>query len=214
MRVGTLPWTSVMLNVVILVMSVGSWLMLVFGVGSSRKLADTGVESLKYFTVLSNLFSALASALLLLVCGVLGAPLPLWLAVIKYQAAAATMLTFVTVIVLLTPMYGWKSMYMGGNLWMHLVLPLLAALDCVAYVRVGSLPFWATLCAMLPTAAYGVGYVDALRRHGAEDHGKVYDFYGFLRWGEDKIGYVFACMLLVTWVIALALRLVSKLLFV
>ena len=211
---GTLSMPSVMLNVVITVMSVGSWLMLVFGVGSSRKLADTGVESLKYFTVLSNLFSGLASALYLIVCGVMGAPLPLWLAVTKCEAAAAVMLTLVTVIVLLTPMYGWKSMYMGGNLWMHLVLPLLAALDCVACVRVGALPFWTTLCAMIPTAAYGVGYIDALRRHGAEDNGKVYDFYGFLRWGEEKIGAVFACMLLATWVIALVLHLVSNLAFV
>ena len=57
------------------------------------------------------------------------------------------------------------------------------------------------------TAAYGAWYLWRVLRRGAKGDGVVYDFYGFCRWGTDKIGLVAAVMLLVTWVIAALLML-------
>ena len=204
---------SLVLNVAIAVLSLYAWALILFGRKDSGKLAARGVWSLKYFTVLSNLFSGLVSALYVACCLLAVQPLPTWLIVLKLMAATAVMLTFLTVIVLLNPVYGWRSMYRGGNLWMHLFLPLLAALDCCLFVPVGTLPLHLTLFAMLPTAAYAAGYLRAIRLHGAEENGVTYDFYGFLRWGERKIPLVVAGMLLATWIIALALSLASRIVF-
>ena len=115
------------------------------------------------------------------------------------------MLTFTVVIVLLVPVYDLKSMYAGGNLWMHLALPLLAAFDCCFLLPTGSLPWQATLFAMVPTALYAVRYLGDVLRYGAEKDGVVYDFYHFLRWGRDKIPVVTASALASTWVLALVL---------
>lgn len=203
------PAASVVINVTIVLLSIAAWLMIVLGARDSGHLSHRGLGSLKYFTVLSNLFSAAVSAIYLVVCASGPAELPLWLATLKLVAATAVMLTFVTVIVLLNPIYGWRSMYSGGNLWMHLVLPLLAALDCCLFVPIARIPFAMTACVMAAPALYGVFYLARIIMHGSEEDLETYDFYGFLRWGWKRLPVVLAAMLLATWLIALALRLVA-----
>ena len=196
---------SMIINGVLVVMSPAAWLMLALGAGDARGLAARGLESLKYFTVLSNLLSCLASLVYLVWCLTAGMPAPPWLLALKLTAAAAVMLTFLTVIVLLGPVLGWKKMYTSGNLWMHLILPLLAAVDCVLFAPVGTLPFAATFVSAIPCALYAVWYLGMVVRHGAEKDGVVYDFYGFLRWGWGKVPLVAASMITVSWLLGLAL---------
>ena len=196
---------SMVINGVLVVMSPAAWLMLALGAGDSKGLAARGLESLKYFTVLSNLLSCLASLAYLVWCLTAGSPAPPWLLAIKLMAAAAVMLTFLTVIVLLGPVLGWKKMYASGNLWMHLILPLLAAVDCVLFAPVGTLPFAATFVAAIPCALYAVWYLGMVVRNGAEKDGVVYDFYGFLRWGWSKVPLVTASMITVSWLLGLVL---------
>lgn len=203
------PLVSIVINVIIAPLSVLAWLWILLGVGDSGDLAHKGVGSLKYFTVLSNLFSAVASVVYLLFCMKGDGQLPLWLVTLKLVAAAAVMLTFLVTALLLRPLYGWRSLYSGGNLWLHLVLPLLAAADCCLFLPLGEIPLGMTLWAMVPVAAYGVFYLARILRHGAEEGGVVYDFYGFLRWGKEKLPVVVAAMLLATWGIALVLRLLG-----
>lgn len=196
---------SMVINGVLVVMSPAAWLMLALGAGDSKGLAERGVHSLKYFTVLSNLLSCLASLAYLVWSLAVGTPAPTWLLVLKLMTAAAVMLTFLTVIVLLGPVLGWKKMYSSGNLWMHLILPLLAAVDCVLFVPVGTLPFVVTFVSAIPCALYAVWYLSMVVRHGAEKDGVVYDFYGFLRWGWSKVPLVTASMITVSWLLGLAL---------
>ena len=196
---------SMIINGVLVVMSPAAWLMLALGSGDAKGLAARGVESLKYFTVLSNLLSCLASLAYLVWTLTAGVPAPPWLLALKLMAAAAVMLTFLTVIVLLGPVLGWKKMYASGNLWMHFILPLLAAVDCVLFVPVGTLPFAATFVSAIPCALYAVWYLGKVVRHGAEKDGVVYDFYGFLRWGWSKAPLVTASMITVSWLLGLAL---------
>lgn len=201
---------SFCINLGIAVFSVAGWLMILLGVGSEERLAANGRKSLKYFTVLSNLLSGIVSVACVCAYLCVGATLPMPLVVLKLVATSAVALTFLTVIVLLGPRLGWKRMYEGGNLWLHLILPLLAVIDCCLFVPVGDAPFAATLLAMLPTALYGAWYMRQVLVHGAEKDGILYDFYGFLRWGYNRIVVVFIGMLGVSWAIALLLRTMSR----
>lgn len=202
--------TSVILNVAIAVSSVGAWVSILLGSGDDKSLSHRGLGSLKYYTVLSSLFSAAVSlvyakSLLSMTAG----SYPAWLLVLRLTAAAVVMVTFFVTFTLLIPVYGSKALYSGGNFWLHLVCPLLAAGDTIFLAPVETLPFWSTAFAMVPTALYAVGYIREVLVHGAEEDGKVYDFYGFLRWGDDKIGLVAAAILLFTWANAIVLYLVS-----
>ena len=201
-----------LLNGAIAVISVLAWISVVQGHGDDRNLMTHGLRSLKYYTVLSNLFSGLASALYvasLLASG--GVPAP-WVLTLKLAGAAVVMVTFLTVVVFLGPTMGWEYMFNAGNLWMHLILPLAAAADVCLFVPVGTLPLVATFAPVAFTAVYGVFYLGRVLLHGRERDGVVYDFYGFLKWGEDKMALVVVIMLTLTWVLAVLLRLGSGLL--
>lgn len=204
---------SVIVNAAIVIGTLQAWFSLLFAKGTTdAPLADKGIWSLRYFTVISNLISCVVSAAFVAAYVTGGPALPDWLLALKLVAATGVMLTCVVVITLLVPTYGLKSMYVGGNFWMHLVLPLLAALDCCVLVPVGSLPWQTSLWAIVPVALYGIKYLHDIFRHGAEENGIVYDFYHFLRWGKDKIAVVFVAAAVSTWIIALVLHAASRLL--
>ena len=203
---------SILLNIAIAIISVLAWVSVVQGHGDDRNLMAHGLRSLKYYTVLSNLFSGLASALY--VAGMLrspGAPAP-WTLVLKLAGASVVMVTFLTVILFLGPTMGWTYMFKAGNFWLHLALPLAAAADVCLFAPIGDLPFLATLAPVAFTAAYGVFYLGRIMLHGRERNGVVYDFYGFLRTGEDKAAAVVVVVMLTgTWLIAVALWFISRL---
>ncbi len=205
------PLASIVINALVPPLAAFAWLWILVGATDSGDLSHKGIESLKYFTVLSNLFCGVVSVIYLVVCGGSGLQLPLWLVTLKLVAATAVMLTFLVTALLLVPMYGWKSLYRGGNFWLHLVVPLLAAADCCLLLPVGEVPLRLTLWAMAPTALYGVFYLGRIFLHGAREGDVEYDFYGFLRWGVKAVPAVLAAMLLSTWGIALALRLLGRL---
>lgn len=201
---------SVVLNGFIAVMSVLAWLQIWRGTDDAT-LAHRGPSSLKYYTVLSNLFSGAVSAVYLLAFLLPGRTASIAMLAFRLAAAAVVMVTFLVTALLLVPQYGWRSLYQGGNFWMHLVLPLMALVDAIVFARVGTLPLSATWVSVVFTALYSIGYVRPIYQHGAEKDGVVYDFYGFLRWGEDKILLVGTIMLFATWGITLACWMASRL---
>lgn len=209
---STPQMVSIAINGFIALFAIGAWLQIALGIGSADRLASKGKESLKYFTVLSNLLSCIVCGVYAIACIALGASaVPTWLLACKLMSATAVMLTFLVVIVLLGPRFGWAKMFKGGNFWMHGVLPLLAAIDCCLFTRVAALPLGITALGMLPTALYGAWYVSMLKIHGVEEDGRVYDFYAFARWGMEKMPIVVAGMLGVSWAIALVLWLCAQL---
>ncbi len=195
---------SLLANAAIAVLSVGAWLHMLLGLGGDATLSARGIGSFKYYTVLSNLFSGFVSGMCAAAFLTLGS-VPLWLLTLKIAATATVMVTFLTVILLVGPTLGWKGMYSGGNFWMHGALPLFAALDCVFLLPVADLPVWATLWAMTPTALYAVFYLRMVWRGVTHEERRRIDFYGFLRWGEDKAYVVATVMILIAWLVALAL---------
>ena len=203
---------SIVLNVAIAIISVLAWVSVALGRSDDRKLLTHGLASLRYYTVLSNLFSGAVSAAYcadMLLSG--GLPHP-WMVALKLAAATVVMVTFVTVVVFLGPTMGWTYMYKAGNFWLHLVLPLAAAVDVCLFVPLAGLPRVAALGPVAFTAVYGVGYIYRVLRYGIERDGVLNDFYGFCRWGTDKFAIVAVVMLLATWVIARLLMLANRLL--
>lgn len=202
---------TIVANLVIAAGSFGAWLwVLLSGDTDNERLAQKGLGSLKYFTVLSNLFSGTVSTVYV-VCLLAGAIPASWLLVLKLMAASAVALTLLTVVLFLAPRKGWHNMFAGGNFWMHLILPVLAVLDCCLLVPVGTLPFGATFLGAAPLVVYGTWYAARVLIHGPKVGDTVYDFYGFFAWGLRALPLVASTMLLAAWLPAVLMWLASGL---
>ena len=78
---------------------------------------SSGLRGLRYFTLLSNLFSGFAALLVVLTVSETG--LPFWVWLLKYIAAAAVAVTFLTVMVFLGPTLGYRSQLEGKGFYYH-----------------------------------------------------------------------------------------------
>lgn len=145
-----------------------------------------GVGMFQYYTVCSNSFALLTSAICLYFNArcLMGLRffIPSWAKVLKYLSTCTLMVTVFTVIVILVPLYGADTaalqylLFTGEMHYHHLICPLLALISFV-WIDEGSfagerrLP----LFAMLLTFFYGVA-VTVLNIDGA-----IYGPYSFLR---------------------------------
>ncbi len=176
---------------------------------SEVTLAAIGLYSLKYFTVLSNLLLGAAS-LVYAVCLVRflrhDASIPSWAHKLKFAATVAVGVTFMTVMLFLGPTMGYAMMFVGANLWFHLVLPVLAIVEFVFFDIWRSLSFKQSLLGVLPTLLYGIAYCANILLNGVGEWPATNDWYGFTMWGVEFMPVVFFVMLVATWIIAIALR--------
>ena len=120
----------------------------------------------------------------------------------KYAATVSVALTFFVVLLLLGPAYGYDSMYIGANLWFHLLLPLLAIASFCFFEADRPMPLRWTAAATVPMVLYGIGYLANILANGIPGN----DWYGFTAWGMERTPIVFAVMVSVVWLIALGLR--------
>ena len=88
---------------------------------------STEESSLHYFTVLSNLLSAIGAALMFPFAleGIRKKRfvLPRWLILFRFSGATCVAITMISSVVLILPTKGIKSMQ-GANFWLHLVTPV------------------------------------------------------------------------------------------
>ena len=141
-----------------------------------------GVKHLRFFTTLSNLFSALAALCVLLTLRETG--LPYWSWILKYMASASVTVTFLTVMVFLGPTIGYKSQLEGMGIFVHLIGPLLALSSFCFLESFFSLSFGTSLLAILPVLLYGMLYLRKVVIRKEWD-----DFYGFNKGGKWKISF-------------------------
>ena len=181
-------------NLLIAVLVLWAWVSMAFRLGGHGSLSAGGLQSLRYFTVLSNLLQGGVS----LACALGRRPRRL-----KYASTTAVALTFLVVLLFLGPVYGYAPMYAGANLWFHLVVPVLAMVDFLALDREGAYTRRDGLFAMLPMLAYGLFYVGNLLKNGVRGN----DWYGFARGGPGTAAVVFLAILAGNGLIALLLRL-------
>ena len=115
-----------------------------------------------FYTELSNLFAmgvCLAVALCQLRALLAGGEMPAWARTLKYMVTCCLMLTFLTVVFVLAPMYGPDGHYVmlltSSMLYNHFLNPVAAFLSFVLLERAPALPRRAVGCAMIPTLVYG-----------------------------------------------------------
>ena len=189
-------------NIIIAITVACSWIAIF--VSSSGTLMHNGINSLKYFTVLSNLLEGAASVIWLISTrknGMASARAEL----LKYIAAAAVGLTCVTVLVFLGPLYGYPAMFAGGSLYMHLLTPLAAIaeiifLSDVTYTRRDN------RLVVLSPLIYGALYLGNNLINGTGEWPDTNDWYLFLTWGYPVGIFIFAVICAVTWLLGLAMR--------
>ena len=200
MRRALTAWLDFLIGVI----SWGAWLAMAFRIFEGGAFTAAGLLSLKFFTVFSNLFNGtvcLAYCLRLMRGGPVTPRLQTW----KLMSTSAAALTFFTVMVFLGPVYGYGMMFVGGNFWLHLALPVLSMLSFILLERECALPFRNTLWAAVPVGIYAVGYLTNILVQGVGDWPDRHDFYGFLLWGWPIGVAISVGLLLAVWGIAVLL---------
>ena len=212
------------MNVFIAVAAFGSWIgMTLLGHGT---LSLSGLGNLKYFTILSNLFAG-AVAIIWLIKAREGdgrkapksagedegaedgrkAPKSAGARVerLKFIAACAVGLTFVTVVVFLGPLYGYISMFSGFNLFLHLVVPV-AAMAEIVFLADAEYTRRDNFLVVVPPLLYGAVYLANNVINGRGEWPDTNDWYSFLAWGYPVGIVIFVIICLVTWLIGFAMR--------
>ena len=190
------------INIILVIMVLGSWIALF--VSSSGTLMHNGINSLKYFTVLSNLLEGAASAAWL-VSSRRNGKASSHAEQLKYVAAAAVGLTCVVVLTFLGPLYGYPEMFAGPSLYMHLLTPVLAIAEIIflsdfTYTRKDN------RLVMLSPIVYGVFYLGNNLINGIGEWPDTNDWYLFLTWGYPVGILIFIVICAVTWLLGLAMR--------
>ena len=196
---------SAVCNVFIAVMTAAAFIMMVVGWGNALgTFSEAGLRALKYFTVLSNLFSGIVSVVFAIALIRSRGKVSRGFYILKLTATVAVAVTFFTVVVLFEIIFGLRGMFVGANLWFHLVLPLVAMIEFCAFDISARLRLRETLFALLPVAAYGIGYYANIIANGVGEWPDTNDWYGFLSFGGlESAPIVFVIMLALTWLIAL-----------
>ncbi|MBO4678005.1 MAG: Pr6Pr family membrane protein [Oscillospiraceae bacterium] len=185
----------------------GAWILMIRSVAGT--LSDTGVRSLRYFTVLSNFLCGIAALIHFCFLAVRKSA-PRWVLRLSYMGAAAVGVTLMVIMLFLGPLYGYREMLKGANLWFHLLIPLLAILDHIL-LEPGERPsFRDTFLCLIPVVLYGAGYVANLLINGVGEWPDTNDWYLFTIWGTPVAACIAMGILLLAWGIALALRALGR----
>ena len=196
-------------SLIVICVAYGTWLMITRG-GDGTGLISSGLENLKYYTVLSNLFCGIV-ALAELVAHI-SRKSKFDFTMLKFMAATVTGLTAVIIAAFLQPTYPDLNMYQGSNLWFHLIVPVIAVAECVFTSDVASMmSLGRTMLTMIPSAVYGLFYALNILFRGIGTWPDTNDWYGFLNWGWPIGIIIFLVIIIVTWLVSLALWLLNKL---
>lgn len=165
---------------IVALMIAGLLIMIIRKASADDLLSSQGIENLRYYTVLSNLFcgiTALADLLLILLKKDTERLLPF-----KLAAVSAVTVTFSVVAFFFAPIYGISHLYKGANFIFHLVEPVVAIAGFLI-VRKSHIPFRYCVYAAIPTIIYGSCYLGNLLINGIGKWPDTNDFYGFVNWG-------------------------------
>ena len=193
-------------NILLAVLVFGSWLgMFFFGTGS---LVQNGFGSLRYFTLLSNLFVGFVAIAWLVNSGKgKGGDGRASVRVerLKYIAAASVGLTFATVLFFLGPIYGYPEMFKGFNLPLHLIIPVIAILEVIFLTDT---PFTRrdNRLVIIPPLMYGICYLVNILVNGIGEWPDTNDWYFFFHWGYPVGVLIYVILTAVTWSIGFAMR--------
>ena len=155
-------------------------------------------KAFRFFTIQSNVFCA-AACLVMAGCRIAG-HVPRTVYIFKLMGTEAVTVTLLTVLFYLGPSMGYKLLFSGPDLWLHLICPVLALVSYYLFERT-VMTFACALLGVLPVVLYGVLY---LRKVVYSEGDKRWDdFYGFNRDGKWPVS--FAAMMAASLAICLLL---------
>lgn len=194
----------IVLNILMVICLVtGLGIMVLRSGGEGELLTSSGWANLKYYTVLSNIFCGVIAAVFLILRG----KTPGWLMTLKLAAAASVAVTFLVVACFLGVLYGHRYMYLGSNLFFHLILPVLGMIEFCLLEE--TISFRKTFFASIPTLLYGSVYLGNILINGKGEWPNTNDWYGFYRWGLGGALVIFAAIVLISWGVACLLRFIN-----
>ncbi len=204
---------SIFINILTAAGVLAVWLSICFGMPEGEALSTRGLRSLKYFTVLSNLLFGASCVIYAVFETKTGrGDMPPWLRILRLASVCAVSLTFLTVVLFLGRIYGYRSMFAGNNLYFHLVIPLAAVILFLFIDRKDELrPQQCVLC-LIPVLLYGVGYIINVLINGRGEWPHANDFYGFFNWGTAVGAGILVCMVAGTLLLGLLLEKIKKIL--
>ena len=201
-------WILLGMDLLIVGLVAYAWYVMMVKMGDGT-LSGSGLNSLRYYTVLSNLLEGLAALLTVVFLALILAgkvkELPLWLTLLRYAGVTSVSLTFLTVMVYLGPVFGFNIMFNDANLYFHLLIPLLAIAEAV-FLSGEKLRFTDSFVAALPTLLYGIWYVINNLVNGREGN----DIYYLFHFGPAVSVLFFIGFMSVSWGLALLLRLTRR----
>lgn len=202
----------IVLNVLLAVIVFWAWGRMVF-ITKDGVLSSSGLSSLKYFTVLSNLFEGVASLFLAAAFFSGKEKLKRIAGIVKYVAAAEVGLTFFTVIFFLWPtLRDLKILFLGPNFWMHLIVPL-AAMGEFIFLNREEIRVKQNFLVLIPMLLYAAVYIPNFLRTGINVWPNPRDWYGFTRFGLPVGILISIGVVGVTFVIGLGLRMLNRLVY-
>ena len=201
-------WILLGMDLLIVGLVAYAWYVMMVKMGDGT-LSGSGLNSLRYYTVLSNLLEGVAALLtvvfLALILAGKAKELPRWLTLLRYAGVTSVSLTFLTVMVYLGPVFGFNIMFNDANLYFHLLIPLLAIAEAV-FLSGEKLRFTDSFVAALPTLLYGIWYVINNLVNGREGN----DIYYLFHFGPAVSVLFFIGFMSVSWGLALLLRLTRR----
>lgn len=178
---------------------------------SNNPLVETGIDSYKFFTTDSNILAAVSALVLIpyeiqILCGK-REKLPHFAVAFKYVGMVSVMLTFLTVITLLLPLYGAEFLLLGTSFYMHLFGPLAALFTFLFLETDSKIKLSETFLALIPVLIYGAIYLTEVV-FISEKSGGWSDFYTFNRGGYWYVTVL--VIFVVTYAVAVITRLVHN----
>ncbi len=178
---------------------------------SENPLVETGLDSYKFFTTDSNILAALSSLVMIpfeiQILRGKRVRLPHAAIVFKYIGMISVMLTFITVLVVLLPVYDASFLLLGTAFHMHLSGPLMALVTVLFLETDSKIKLPETLLALVPVIVYGAVYLTETVIIG-EKNGGWMDFYTFNRGGLWYI--IMPVIFVMTYLLAVVTRLVHN----
>lgn len=200
-------------NILTFVLVLGAWALMASR-GKNTALAAAGLASLKYFTVLSNIFNgAVCAAEACQQAAVLRGrrkEVSRGVFVLRYVALSSVAVTFLVVLLFLGPAVGLFRLYRGANLWFHLIIPVLTIAEFLLLEQYHSVRFKESFFCMIPELLYGTVYLINILVNGVGKWPDPNDIYGFAQWGIPAGIGIFAFIVLMGWGCGLLLRLRVK----
>lgn len=200
--------TEMILNVIIVILSIIGITLMLTGKPEEGALQATGLANFKFYTVLSNVFCGIVSLIEIILRALkkdTSALIPL-----KLGGVCAVTITFAIVAFFFGPLYGWPQFYHRGNLFFHLLEPVVAMIGFIA-VRRKYIPFRYAVFAAVPTLIYGIGYILNILINGLGGPWPYSnDFYAFLNWGWTVGIIIFIGITLIAFGFACVFRKISN----